>query len=152
VDPGQGARRIGFALQKIDNACKLRFRDVVCVTFCAHLAIQLNPSLRREAIVKASAWLVAAAMLSISSLALAQSPQPTVREITDPAKIAEIERHAQELASGAQTTPGMGEQMREQDGMKHPAKKHHRKNKAKQKHPMKEKAPSDTPMATENKG
>lgn len=94
---------------------------------------------------KASAWLFAAAM-SASGLALAQAATPPgVTESTDPAKIAEIERHAQQLASGAQATPAMGEH----DQMK----KRHHKNKAKHKHAMKEKekAASDTPMATESK-
>jgi hypothetical protein len=86
--------------------------------------------------------------MSVFSLALAQTaPQSTVTEITDPAKIAEIERRAQELAARAQTTP----QMDEGDHMQKQGKRHD-KNKAKHKRPKKEKAPSDTPMAPESKG
>jgi hypothetical protein len=95
---------------------------------------------------KASALMFAAAM-SVSSLALAQTAmKSSVTETTDPAKIAEIERHAQQLSSGAQTTPMTGES----DHMQKHGKRQH-KNKAKQKSQMKDKAPSDTPMATESK-
>ena len=96
---------------------------------------------------KASAWLFSAAM-SVSSLALAQTaPQSNVTESTDPAKVAEVERHAQQLAAGARTTPTMDER-------DHTQKQHMRsdKSKAKPKRAKKGKAPSDTPMATERKG
>jgi hypothetical protein len=96
---------------------------------------------------KASAWLFSAAM-TVSSLALAQTEMKSgVTESTDPAKIAEIERHAQELASGAQATPMTDER----DHMQKHDKRHH-KNKAIQKRAKKDKAPSDKPMATESKG
>lgn len=95
---------------------------------------------------KSTTWLFAAAM-SVSGLALAQS---TVTQITDPAKIAEIEQHAQQLAAGgqAQPTPAMGEheQMHKQKKM------HHRAMKSKAKAKAKDKAAPDTPMATESKG
>lgn len=95
---------------------------------------------------KTSAWLFAAAM-STAGLALAQTePQPGVKEITDPAKIAEIERHAQELASRSQTTTTTTEhEARKHHGARHP------KHKAKQKRAMKDKAPPDQPAATEGK-
>ncbi len=104
---------------------------------------------------KAHAWLFAAAM-SVTGLTLAQTAtQSGAVEITDPAKIAEIERHAQQLASGKQTTPTMDERHHMQkDGMRHHKQKHgkrHHKNKAMHDRVMKGKAPSDTPMATEGK-
>jgi hypothetical protein len=96
---------------------------------------------------KASAWLFSAAM-SVSSLALAQTaPQSNVTESTDPAKVAEVERHAQQLAAGAQTTPTMDERDHVQKQRARP-----NKNKAKHKRAKKDQAPSDTPMATEKKG
>lgn len=99
---------------------------------------------------KSRTWLFAAA-LSISGLALAQAPmKPGVTESTDPAKIAEIEAHAQRLSGGAGAAPapmmGEHEHMRKH-GMRH----HKRMHKGMRKHEMKEKAPSDTPMATEPK-
>jgi hypothetical protein len=106
-----------------------------------------NQSLRSELIMKARAWLFAAA-ISVSSLALAQTaPTSSVTESTDPAKIAEIERHAQELASAPPTTPVMGER----DGSKRHGMRH-QKNRATHKRATKDKAPSDTPMATDSKG
>ncbi|GEM_PF-3454194 len=96
----------------------------------------------------ARAWLFAAAM-SASTLALAQAG---VTETTDQAKIAEIERHAQELQSGA---PSSGAAMEDHDGMKqHGMKEHgkrHHKAKAMRKHAPKAK-PADTPMANDSKG
>jgi hypothetical protein len=96
---------------------------------------------------KASAWLFSAAM-SVSSLALAQTATSSgVTETTDPAKIAEIERHAEQLRSGGQqtTTP-----MDEPDHAKKHGKRQH-KNKAKGKSEAKDNTSSDTPMATESK-
>lgn len=102
---------------------------------------------------KSGIWLFAAAM-SVSGLALAQSaPSSTVTEINDPAKIAEIERHAQELAAQQQKTPMMSERER----IHKPGVRHHR-NKAMPKRAKKDndkdkaKTPSDAPMATESKG
>lgn len=98
---------------------------------------------------KASTWLFAAAM-SVSGLALAQS-NPGVTQITDPAKIAEIERHAEQLKSGQPTMP----MAQEHDGKRHHGMRHHKHrkhHKAMHRRSMKEKAPSDTPMATESKG
>lgn len=96
---------------------------------------------------KPSVWLFAAAM-SVSSLALAQSS--AVREITDPAKIAEIERHAQELSSGSQPTT-TATTMDEHEHMRHHGGRHHQKHKAKHHRAMKEKAAADQPMANEAK-
>lgn len=96
---------------------------------------------------KPSIWLFAAAM-SVSGLALAQ--QSSVTQITDPAKIAEIEQHAKQLAAGggqaSETMPAMGkhDQMRTH-------KKMHRSMKSKAKSKAKDKAAPDTPMATESK-
>lgn len=93
---------------------------------------------------KSGKWLFAAAM-SASSLALAQTPtNPGVTESTDPAKIAEIERHAQELESRT-PTPATGEREHTKKSSKH------HKNKAKPKEEMKDKAPTETPTATEGK-
>ena len=95
---------------------------------------------------KSSTWLFAAT-LSISGFALAQSspPNPGVTETTDPAKIAEIEKHAQELEARGQTTPAAGEK----EHAKKPSK--HHKSKAKPKDENKDKAPADTPAQTESK-
>ena len=46
--------------------------------------------------------------------AMAQAPESTIRESTDPAKVAEVERRAQELRS-AQGQPGTGAASRMQD-------------------------------------
>ena len=98
---------------------------------------------------KARTWLFAAA-ISVSGLALAQS-NPGVTTITDPSKIAEIERHAEQLKSGQTTAPMADEQRGERHhGMRH--HKHRKHHKAMHRRAMKEKAPSDTPMATESKG
>ena len=87
---------------------------------------------------------------SASGLALAQSAAPTgVTENTDPAKIAEIERHAQQLASGAQTTPAMGEH--DHHMKKHATRHHRRMGKHASAMKEKDKAPADMPMATEGK-
>lgn len=99
---------------------------------------------------KSSIWLFAAAM-SVSGLALAQSaPSSTVTEINDPAKIAEIERHAQELAAQQQKTPAMSEH----EHMHKPGMRHHKHKVMKRAKKDKDKAktPSETPMATESKG
>ncbi len=94
---------------------------------------------------KSSTWIFAATM-SISGFALAQTPpNPGVTETTDPAKIAEIEKHAQELEARGQTTPAAGEK----DHTKKHSKQH--KSKAKPKDESKEKAPADTPAQTESK-
>ena len=100
---------------------------------------------------KASPWIFAAAM-SVSSLALAQTPQSSgVTEITDPARIAAIERRAQELASRPAAATAT---MNEGGQTKHKGMRHH-KNKAMHKgmHKgmKKDKPASDTPMATDSK-
>lgn len=113
---------------------------------------------------KAHAWLFAAAM-SVSGLTLAQNATPSgVVEITDPARIAEIERHAQQLGAGTPTTPMMGQRDHMQmhgerehmqmHGERHRMHKHGKRqhrNRAMHQRGMKDKAPSDTPMATEGK-
>lgn len=98
---------------------------------------------------KARTWLFAAA-ISVSGLALAQT-NAGVTTITDPAKIAEIERHAEQLKGNQPATPMMDEQHgKKEHGMRHhKQRKHH---KAMHKGMKKEKAPADTPMATESKG
>jgi hypothetical protein len=90
--------------------------------------------------------------MSVAGLAQAQTAaSSTVTEINDPAKIAEIERHAQELAAHQQKTPAMSEH----EHMHKPGM-HHHKNKAMHKRAKKDKdkakTPSETPMATESKG
>jgi hypothetical protein len=112
---------------------------------------QPNQALTSEVIMKSSIWLFAAAM-SVAGLAMAQSaPSSTVTEINDPAKIAEIERHAQELAGQQQKTPAMSEH----EHMHKPGMRHHKDkpmHKRGKKHMDKDKAPSETPMATDSKG
>lgn len=92
---------------------------------------------------KPSAWLFSAAM-SVSCLALAQTaPKSQVTEVTDPAKIAEIERRAQELEANAQAKSA---------AQKPTARHEKKKSKAKSKPAKKAKPPSDEPMAPETKG
>jgi hypothetical protein len=99
---------------------------------------------------KPRAWLFAATM-SFASLALAQTPsQSTVAETTDPAKIAEIERHAQELASRTPSSSATATSSGEQ----HEAGKHHDRHhahKGKHTRSMKGKPPSDRGDASGNK-
>jgi hypothetical protein len=85
--------------------------------------------------------------MSVSGLALAQTATKGATEITDPAKIAEIERHAQQLASAGPAMQNTGER----DSIHKHGKRHH-KNKAAHKRANKDKAPSDTPMANDTKG
>lgn len=53
-------------------------------------------------------------MLFATGAALAQAPESTIRESTDPAKVAEVERRAEALRSGqaSSTTPAMQPRMR----------------------------------------
>jgi len=55
---------------------------------------------------------VLVSLLAAASVAQAQSqgmsPSTEIRESTDPARVAEVERRAQELMSRQQTSPGMG--------------------------------------------
>lgn len=86
---------------------------------------------------------LSAALLAMSSFASAQ----TATEITDPAKIAAIERHAAELKANPMST-GSGDKM---DGMHHKGKMHHRamhRAKKMKAAPADAAAASDTPMAT----
>jgi hypothetical protein len=74
-------------------------------------------------------------MLFATGAALAQSPQSTITESTDPAKVAEVERRAEALRSGqaSSTAPTMQQRMRGDaaDGMRgehghmHGGKGHH---------------------------
>lgn len=95
---------------------------------------------------KPGIWLFSAAV-AFSSIALAQTaPKSQVTETTDPAKIAEVERHAQELAAEEQKSQEQMQQKKSKSSEK-------QKSKAKHKGAKKEKAPSETPMpAPENKG
>ena len=100
---------------------------------------------------KARTWLFAAA-ISVSGLALAQTAtNPGVTTITDPAKIAEIERHAEQLKGNQPAAPMMDEhRVKQRQGMRHhKARKHH---KPMHRGAKQEKAPADAPMATESKG
>ena len=95
---------------------------------------------------KTHAWLFSVAM-TLSSLALAQTAMNTgVTEITDPARIADIERRAQQLAARAAAAPVVGERehMHKHDGR-------HQKAKSMHKHAKKAKAAPATPMATDTK-
>lgn len=100
---------------------------------------------------KARTWLFAAA-ISVSGLALAQTAtNPGVTVITDPAKIAEIERHAEQLKGNQPAAP----MMEEHHGKQHHGMRHHkqrRHHKAMHRGAKKESAPADAPMATESKG
>ena len=53
-------------------------------------------------------------MLFATGAALAQAPQSTITESTDPARIAEVERRAEALRNGqtSPTTPAMQQRMR----------------------------------------
>lgn len=96
---------------------------------------------------KPSAWLFSAAM-SVSCLALAQTaPKSQVTEITDPAKIADIERRAQELQASRGTTD-----QAQKPSMRSDKSKSKSKSKAKSKPVKKGKPPADAPMASEAKG
>ena len=99
---------------------------------------------------KKHAWLFSAAM-TLSSLALAQTAMnSSVTEITDPARIADIERRGVQLAEAAAArtaaAPRASESkhMHKQDGRHHKGKSmHKRANKAT--------AAPATPMATDTK-
>lgn len=52
-------------------------------------------------------------LLFTAATVLAQSPQSSIRESTDPARVAEVERRVQELRSG-QATMGSGNQAQTQ--------------------------------------
>lgn len=96
---------------------------------------------------KSSVWLFAAAM-SVSALALAQNaPKAGVTESTDPAKIAEIEQHAQQLAASQSATPATGEH----EHMRKHGMRHH-KHKAQHKREMKDQPAPDAPVASDSKG
>ena len=75
--------------------------------------------------------LAAMPLLFAAATAFAQSPQSSIRESTDPARVAEVERRAQELRSG-QSTMGSGAQAQTQRSMSgdhghmHGDRMHHR--------------------------
>ena len=96
---------------------------------------------------KSITFLFAAAM-SVSGLALAQSAtNPGVTEITDPAKIAEIEQHAQQLAAAQSATPATAEhEHMRKHGMRH------QKHKAQHKREMKDQPAPDAPVVPDSKG
>lgn len=94
---------------------------------------------------KAKIWLFAS-LISLSGMALAQSS--SVTQSTDPAKIAEIERHAQALSSNQPTQADMGDKKMHKKWHK----KMHRKMHKEKKENMEKKAPEgDAPMM-EKKG
>src|SRR6476620_5923449 len=74
-------------------------------------------------------------MLFATGAALAQAPESTIRESTDPARIAEVERRAEALRSGqaSSATPtmqqrmhgNMADDMRGERGHMHGGKGHH---------------------------
>jgi hypothetical protein len=99
---------------------------------------------------KSTAWLFAAA-LSAAGAALAQTePQSTVTEITDPARITDIERRAQELVSRGQSSSSTAAPTSEQAaGDKQQARA--QKYKGKHKRAMKDKAASEPAGSTEGK-
>lgn len=93
---------------------------------------------------KTTTCLFAAAM-AFSGVAFAQTPTKSeVTETTDPSKIADIEKHAQELQARGQTTPAASEHEHAKKHSKH-------KSKAKPKDENKDKAPADMPAQTESK-
>lgn len=94
---------------------------------------------------KAKIWLFAS-LLSLAGVAMAQSKMAT--EITDPAKIAEIEKHAQALQSNQPTQADMGPKKMHKKWHK----KHKKMHKEMNKDNMDKKAPEgDAPMM-EKKG
>jgi hypothetical protein len=48
-------------------------------------------------------------LLFSAAAAFAQSPQSSIRESTDPARVAEVERRAQDLRSGQSTSGGQAQ-------------------------------------------
>ena len=70
-------------------------------------------------------------LLFTAAAAFAQTPQSTIRESTDPSRVAEVERRAQELRSG-QSSMGSGSQSQMQHStmgdhgqMHHEGRRHH---------------------------
>lgn len=72
--------------------------------------------------------LLSASLLAICGIASAQ----TATQITDPARIAEIERHAQQL--GAQPMPPAGEHMHHGDRMDRKHMREHRRHEKAMRH------------------
>ena len=59
---------------------------------------------------------IAALPLLFAAGAYAQSPESSIRESTDPARAAEVERHAQELRSGQSNMGASGQSQMQQTG------------------------------------
>lgn len=70
-------------------------------------------------------------LLFSAGAAFAQSPESSIRESTDPSRIAEVERHAQELRAGQSTMDSRGQARMERSAtgeyghMQHDGKRHH---------------------------
>jgi hypothetical protein len=56
-------------------------------------------------------------LLFTAAAAFAQAPQSTIRESTDPSRVAEVERRAQELRSGQSSMGSGGQSQIQQSGM-----------------------------------
>jgi hypothetical protein len=56
-------------------------------------------------------------LLFTAAAAFAQAPQSTIRESTDPSRVAEVERRAQELRSGQSSMGSGGQSQMQQSGM-----------------------------------
>ena len=84
---------------------------------------------------------IAALPLLFAAGAYAQSPESSIRESTDPARVAEVERHAQELRSGQSAMGSSGQSQMQQTGSgshgqgKHPQGKGHDHNQMHHDHP-----------------
>jgi hypothetical protein len=84
---------------------------------------------------------IAALPLLFAAGAFAQSSESGIRESTDPAHVAEVERHAQELRSGQSAMGSSGQSQMQQSGSgsheqkKHPAGKGHDHNQMHHDHP-----------------
>jgi len=74
-------------------------------------------------------------LLFTAGAAFAQSPESSIRESTDPSRVAEVERHAQELRAGQSTMGSSGQSRMERsetgehghmdrDGMRHHDRRH----------------------------
>jgi hypothetical protein len=74
---------------------------------------------------------IAALPLLFAAGAYAQSPESSLRESTDPARVAEVERHAQEVRSAQSTMGSSGQSQMQQSASgshehgKHPQGKGH---------------------------
>jgi len=84
---------------------------------------------------------IAALPLLFAAAAFAQSPESSIRESTDPARAAEVERHAQDLRSAQSTMGSSGQSQMQQTGSaghghgKSPQGKGHEHNQMHHDHP-----------------